>query len=357
MKTILAYIETAKNIAVTLQVDGEFRNLTVPSDHAKIEEAKVALEEGDAETLIDLLDTKTSIEIFSEGKVEIEGNTVSYNGYVLNNTLVARLIHLKDEGQRFEYLVSFLEKLMENPSKRAVDELYTFLEHHHLPITNEGEFLAYKAVKSDFTDKYTGTIDNSVGNVIEMPRNQVNDDKTVGCSEGYHAGTLEYAGHQYGNIDNGDKLLIVRIDPKDVVSVPLDCSCQKLRTCKYTVIGEYTTPLEKSVYTQEAEEIQPTVTVGWDDEYDEYDEYEDDEYEEDNWTNTTFSEVSGSTVQSTTEEAKSIDGDLIEYLNQRSTSPSLEVAAGYFGSSPEQIEDIVNQSDQLVIFGGRIVFL
>ena len=43
----------------------------------------------------------------------------------------------------------------------------------------------------------------------------------------------------------------VEINPRDVVSVPLDCGCQKLRTCKYVVIGLHETverPLDDGIY-------------------------------------------------------------------------------------------------------------
>jgi hypothetical protein len=36
----------------------------------------------------------------------------------------------------------------------------------------------------------------------------------------------------------------VEINPADVVSVPDDCSCQKLRACSYKVVGEYEVPLD-----------------------------------------------------------------------------------------------------------------
>ena len=35
--------------------------------------------------------------------------------------------------------------------------------------------------------------------------------------------------------------MVVEIDPSDVVSVPHDCECQKLRTSKYKVVGLYET--------------------------------------------------------------------------------------------------------------------
>jgi hypothetical protein len=37
--------------------------------------------------------------------------------------------------------------------------------------------------------------------------------------------------------------MVVEINPKDVVSVPNDCNCQKLRTAKYKVVDHYKTKL------------------------------------------------------------------------------------------------------------------
>jgi hypothetical protein len=81
-----------------------------------------------------------------------------------------------------------------------------------------------------------------------MKRNQVCDDADVGCSDGFHAGSYEYAkGYAHG----GGHLMRVEIDPSDVVSVPKDCDCQKLRTAKYTVVALHETietPLDDGIY-------------------------------------------------------------------------------------------------------------
>ena len=54
------------------------------------------------------------------------------------------------------------------------------------------DFLAYKAVRKDFKDKWRGVFDNQVGSVCEMPRGKVDDNRSVGCSQGLHAGALNY---------------------------------------------------------------------------------------------------------------------------------------------------------------------
>jgi hypothetical protein len=134
--------------------------------------------------------------------------------------------------------------LQKNPSSRAVQELYKFLEHKNLGISAEGTLIAYKALRNNYTDKHTGKFDNSVGNVLEMPRNKVDDDKEHGCSYGFHAGSLKYATEfASGN----DRVVLVEIDPADVVSIPTDCEFQKLRTCRYKVISEFERPLEEHI--------------------------------------------------------------------------------------------------------------
>jgi hypothetical protein len=100
-------------------------------------------------------------------------------------------------------------------------------------------------IRNDWTDKHTGTILNRPGCTPDMPRNAVCDDADRGCSKGFHAGSLEYVNgfaSRYGDED-GDRIVLVEVDPADVVSIPKDCSCQKVRMCKYSVLQEYNGPL------------------------------------------------------------------------------------------------------------------
>jgi hypothetical protein len=78
-----------------------------------------------------------------------------------------------------------------------------------------------------------GHILNKVGTEIRCDRSCVCDDYRQGCSPGLHIGSLEYAKGW------GPRVMVVEFDPADVVSVPDDCNCQKLRACAYKVIGEY----------------------------------------------------------------------------------------------------------------------
>ena len=160
-------------------------------------------------------------------------------------------------------LFNFIEKLLDNPSNHSVEQLYNFLNYKELPIDPDGYVIGYKGVRDDYKDKYSGKFDNSVGQVLEMKRRNVDDDPNVGCSYGFHVGSFDYA-DSWANHDG--RLMVVRFDPQDAVSVPNDCQYQKLRVCKYEVIGEITDgrkEWEKPVYVDEDYDYDSD----WDDDY------------------------------------------------------------------------------------------
>lgn len=197
-------------------------------------------------------------------QIEVKDGSVFVDGDTINNVVADRIINFLADGVDCVPIFKFITRLQLNPSKRAVDELYTFLEHKHLPLTETGTFLAYKAVRNDFTDKHTGKFFNGVGEVLSMPRNKVDDNKEVGCSYGFHAGTLKYASEFAGG---NDRLVLVEIDPADVVSIPTDCEFQKLRTCRYKVVAEYERPLDEHVYQSRfSTEHDDDVDEEWDEE-------------------------------------------------------------------------------------------
>ena len=165
--------------------------------------------------------------------MSIKGETLYWDGEEFNGTIAVRMITMLQEGFTIEPLVKFMENLLENPSKRSVDELYGFLEKNNLPITPDGHFLAYKRVREDYKDCHSGTMDNSPGRVVSMPRYKVDDNQNNTCSEGLHFCSEGYLKH-FG----GARTVIVKINPRDVVSIPNDYNQTKGRTCRYEVIGE-----------------------------------------------------------------------------------------------------------------------
>lgn len=218
---------------------------TMPSSNVNFQKAIDALKIGDEESLVGLFDQRIAVANYAEGKVEIKDNKLFCDGEELHGHVVNRLFNHMEKGLDFKPLMRFIEKLNNNPSRRATSELYNFLEHKQMPLTDTGNFVAYKAVSGEYKDLYSHTFDNSIGQILSMNRNKVCDDANIGCSYGFHAGSYEYA---QGYAPNGGHVMLVEISPEDVVSVPLDCGQQKLRTSKYTVVAHCEKVLKEEIY-------------------------------------------------------------------------------------------------------------
>jgi len=243
---MIAYQITTQNILIV--VDAEVHTLPRACAQAKALIAELSKEPQDEQAIKELIAKEYSPELYSDGKVTInKDGSVLYQGEALPKALAEKVASCYEDGVPFEYVLRFFDRLDANPSKRAVEELQTFLEHKSMPITPDGCFLAYKGILAngysctagsrtkvvEGETNEAGQILNSVGEKIRVKRNYVDDNKDIGCSYGLHAGSLSYA------TGFGDRTVIVKIDPADVVSIPTDCGCQKLRTCAYEVVSDY----------------------------------------------------------------------------------------------------------------------
>ena len=272
------------------------RSYQVLPDHINYKMILEKLPTATSDELLEIVDVEKAVAAFSDGLIEIKNGQVTYEGEAVHGSISKRIIEFMSKGLPFQPLINFLNNVMQNPSMQSQKELYDFLEHEHLPVTEDGHFLAYKAVRADYMDKYKGIFDNHVGKVCEMTRSKVDDDRGRGCSNGLHAGALNYVAG-YGSLEAGDRIVIVKINPKDVVSVPSDCNCEKLRTCRYEVVGEYQGELLKPLYSatfadddyndDDEDEYDRDYDWGWNDDEEEIDDdyYADDEDEDDEYDN------------------------------------------------------------------------
>jgi hypothetical protein len=205
---------------------------SIGSTHPNFEAIIEALEGEDWQALTPLLDVKATIANELDGvRIDDAGN-VFFNDRPIHSTLSERIVQFMRSGFSWKPLARFLANLMANPSSRAVNELYSFLEKEGIAITPDGCFLAYKGVGTDFLDIKTGKFDNSVGQSHEMPRNEVDDNQHNTCSYGFHVGSHAYA----TDWARGGNVVLVKVNPADAVSVPSDHDAQKLRVCKYEVV-------------------------------------------------------------------------------------------------------------------------
>ncbi len=233
---------TLTDRSLTLVVDNT--PYSIPRSHPNWDKLVTAINDNAAEEDISaLLNVAASIATFMGGAIEINDRTLAFNGQPVDNHLTRRIIqHMQaDLPGLAAPLMALLVNTQENPSYRAVQGLYEWLEKSNLPITEDGYIIAYKIVGEDYLDLYSKTFDHSVGKVVEQSRNLCDEDPERTCSAGIHFCSAEYL-PRYGTTP-GNHVMIVKIHPRDVVAFPRDYNTAKGRCCRMEVIGE----VERSV--------------------------------------------------------------------------------------------------------------
>jgi hypothetical protein len=234
-------------------------------------------------------------------RVSVDGKTVYFDGDPLAGELSEVIKSLFAEGNtNFKPLVNFLEKAKTNPSQQSVDDLYRWIRKGDLVIDADGDIIAYKGVGKDANGvsqsihkgtafvngvEHTGHIPNAPGTVISMPRSEVDPNQMVGCSTGLHAGTYDYA-MEFLRWNSETRLILVKINPRDVVSVPTDEQDRKMRVSRYSVLQQIEARLESAIYQpalgedEEDEDYEEDYDESYED-YDEDEDYEDEDYGDD----------------------------------------------------------------------------
>ena len=214
------------------------------------------LKSGNVEHFEAAYDVASSVEHFCDGYVHVKNGTLNWNGIPMPELFTDRILDMKKEGFDFDSMLNFMCNLNDNPSDKSILELFDFMQNKNLPITQDGHFLAYKAVRPDFKDIYSGSIDNSVGEVVEVDRSKVDSNRNRHCGAGLHVGAIDYVtsygginldNHDDNDSDGGNQIVICKVNPADVVSVPSDARFQKLRACRYEVVAVFEDVFDKSV--------------------------------------------------------------------------------------------------------------
>jgi len=240
-------IETSSFISF-LDRDGEGYNIS--STHPNFQRVKDALREKKYDMLAALTSIGRAIIDYAGQHFKVDNGVVYRYGKPLHSVLSEKILEFLSQDLPVEPLLRFIDKLDNNPSHTSRAELFDFMEQHGLAIADDGDVLGYKAVTSNMVDKHTKKIDNSVGQVITMPRRDVNDNTNVGCGAGLHFGSLDYVKSFKAH---DDVIIAVKVNPQDVVSVPRDCNVGKVRTCRYQVVAVISEgDLDGALYTSDA---------------------------------------------------------------------------------------------------------
>lgn len=219
------------------------------------------------ERIRSLLDPAAQIaETLTDTDVKLVGGSVLFRGQRIANThLEDRLLDLAANGMDITPWKRFVARIEANPSAKSRSEIHLFCEEGNLPITEDGCILAYKRVTEDYTDCRTRSFDNSVGNVLQMARQSVDDNRDNTCSRGFHFCSQDYLRVFLGG---RGRIMVVKIAPEDVVSIPNDYNNTKGRTWRYEVVGEIDVTEERDA---EAWGITNHLVVDWYEEGDELD--------------------------------------------------------------------------------------
>lgn len=237
----LTYTVTPSSLTIVLG----FRPRIIPSSHPNFKQLSELVKKRSAteEQALKLIDIPAAITSFTGGNVTVINGKLYFKGFEVKSSLSRLILDYIKAGdeQAAEPFKRFLEKAYENPDPRAAQDLFDWCLAGGLPITPEGDILAWKMVQNDYFSIRSGKrgkLRHQIGDVVEEPRHETNADPSQTCSVGIHFCSLEYIKKGgYASSSNG-RVMAVAVSPADVVAFPRDYQLSKGRCCKLTVVGE-----------------------------------------------------------------------------------------------------------------------
>lgn len=189
-----------------------------------------------AEIDLDKFKIETQIAAVTNGAVKVKGDSLeTKSGKQLPMAPVRQHVEraLYQNATGFKNFMALFEQVK---AGHKLEDLLTFMENSDLPIADDGRIIAYKrldATKDEgvFVDCHTKKVRQRVGSIVEMPRDQVNADRYTHCASGLHICSRDYLSNF-----SGSALVMVKIAPQDVVSVPNDTK-SKVRACRYQIVA------------------------------------------------------------------------------------------------------------------------
>jgi hypothetical protein len=243
-----SYTNTGDTKTVTVLLDDGSTHV-VEGSAPNFGRVLTALQSGDAQAALEAMDVWAAVRetLESVGITFVSPVEILVDGDRLDATLSRVLFDTVQSGDDGSSLVNFAKRLTQNPSRKSREQLYNFINANGITIDEDGYIIGYKGVTTvdgNYVSIHSGPgtvndvefvnaqLPNNVGDIVTLNRRLIDDDSNRGCSVGLHVGTYEYAS-AFGN----GVTLTVKVDPADVVSVPNDCSFQKVRVSRYEVLA------------------------------------------------------------------------------------------------------------------------
>jgi len=219
-KIMEQFSDLTKKRVQFFKVPKEFISKTKKLTATKIK--KVGADVGDAEitdqeTLVAVIDNKGVI-----------------NGVENLETQIEHSIMTSPKG-----MMNFLQRMAKMIDTRGhtVEDLLKFMKLSDLPISDEGDIIAYKAVQSTdktgvYVDCHSGRVTQKIGSYVFMDDKMVDANRSASCSNGLHI-----CSRRYLRGFSGDKILICRIPPENFIAVPYG-EPEKVRVSGYHILAE-----------------------------------------------------------------------------------------------------------------------
>ena len=176
-------------------------------------------------------------------KFDFNIQKVFLNGDQVQNKAIDYLFHLQITGRNYFKIENFIKKLFENPNNSTISDLFNFVQKNKMPICEDGDFLAYKVVESDYTSR--GNTLNEVGKEISpvLSWEEVDTNRNNTCYTGYHFCSWTYIDGAFQGLKGirlkKQRLLVLKINPANVASIPNDYQDSKGRATTYFIQEEY----------------------------------------------------------------------------------------------------------------------
>lgn len=245
---------------ITVVIDGDL--FVADEQHPSFDAIALAAAAGDERKVLDLIDGSRAaakkFQSLSE-RVSVANSRIFIDGDEIDDVYADHIVRfLENDCEDWKPLVAFLEKVYTNTDEHTRENLSRWLKSvGSFTIDEDGDIVGYKGVRNDLTSVHAGpavvngeavngNVPNQPGSVITMARSKVTHNPAVGCAAGLHVGTWEYASN-FGSI-----VLEVKVNPRDVVSVPTDCNGEKMRVSRYKVVR-----------VLDQKYGQPVITSGW----------------------------------------------------------------------------------------------